>query len=250
MTAYYTILTNIGTAALANAQAAGTTVPFTHIALGDGNGSAVTPVPTRTALVHEVNRVPISSVTEHPTNANWIIVEAVVLSTVGGWTVREIGLYGGTGPILLAHGNFPDTYKPVLETENASRDLTIRMIVEVSSSAVVSLTVDPSVAVATNQSIANSMAAHLLAVDPHPQYLTKAEADAFYDALGIAAADVAAHLASSDPHPQYATDADLSGHVSATDPHPQYTTDAEVDAKIASVSFPPAPALYVLGLTF
>ena len=138
--------------------------------------------------MHEVVRVPVSSVTIHPDNSNWIVVEAVVLSTSGGYTVREIGLFGGAGPSLIAHGNFPDTYKPILETENSARDLNIRMIVEVSSAAAVSLTVDPSVAVATNAGIAQAIAAHEAKIDPHPQYLTKAEADAFYDALGAAAA--------------------------------------------------------------
>lgn len=38
---------------------------------------------------------------------------------------------------------------------------------------------------------AASMAAHLAASDPHPQYLTPAEADLLYDALGSAAAKVA-----------------------------------------------------------
>ena len=60
---FYTLLTAIGAADFINAQAGGTTVPFTHLALGDGGGAAVTPLESMTALVHEVHRVPISSVT-------------------------------------------------------------------------------------------------------------------------------------------------------------------------------------------
>lgn len=56
---------------------------------------------------------------------------------------------------------------------------------------------------------------HEAASDPHPQYLTKAEADAKYatigsggtggDPAGTAAALLAAHEAAADPHPQYLT---------------------------------------------
>lgn len=49
--------------------------------------------------------------------------------------------------------------------------------------------------------------AHAAAADPHPGYLTPAEGNAAYDALGAAAAAVAAHVAASDPHLQYHTDA-------------------------------------------
>jgi len=60
--------------------------------------------------------------------------------------------------------------------------------------------------------------AHEAAPDPHPQYLTSAEADvlfltpaegnAAYDALGAAVAVVVAHEAAGDPHPQYLTPAE------------------------------------------
>lgn len=204
MTYFYTTPTNLGLAAHANAQANGTVVSWTHIAVGDGNGVPVTPGQAAIALAHEVHRVAISSKTQHPDNPNWIIVEGVILSTVGGWTIRELGLIGDGGKLLFV-GNFPETYKPVLETENASRDMTIKMIVEVASAATVSLVVDPSVAVATNQGIANSMAAHLAAADPHPQYLTAAEGQAQVDA----------HANAADPHPQYMTAAETTAAITA-----------------------------------
>lgn len=78
----------------------------------------------------------------------------------------------------------------------------------------------------TSGLIDEKITAHEAKADPHGQYLTKAEADAFYDTLGISAADVAAHLLNADPHPQY-------------------TTDAEVDAKIAATAAP--SLLYFMG---
>ena len=52
------------------------------------------------------------------------------------------------------------------------------------------------------------MSTHVAASDPHPQYLTPAEGNAAYDALGAAASAVSTHVAASDPHPQYNTQAE------------------------------------------
>ncbi len=178
---YYTLLTAIGAAELVNSQAFGNTVPITHLAVGDGNGNPVVPIESMVGLVHEVHRVPVSSMTVDVDNPNWLIIEAVLPSTVGGWTIREIGLLGGSGAgnKLLAVGNFPDTYKPLV-AEGAAKDLVIRMIIEVSSAAIVNLTVNSGVAVATTASVANAIAAHEGKADPHTQYLTQPRGDARY----------------------------------------------------------------------
>lgn len=169
---YYTLLTQIGAAEWVNAELGQTHVPVTHLALGDGNGNPVIPTEAMTTLVHEVHRVPISSITPDVDNAHWLIFEAVVPANVGGWTIREIGLIGGNGAgnKLLSIGNFPATYKPVL-AEGAAKDLIVRLIIEVGNASVVTLTVDPSVSIASNQSVANAIAGHEAKPDPHPQYL-------------------------------------------------------------------------------
>lgn len=92
---------------------------------------------------------------------------------------------------------------------------------------------------------ASAVAAHVALSDPHPQYLTPAEGNTAYDAIGAAASAVGTHVAASDPHPQYLTPAEgnaaydalgtaasaVSTHVAASDPHPQYNTQAEGDAR-------------------
>lgn len=151
MSNFYTILTNIGAALHANAQVQQTAVPWTHMALGDGNGNPVVPQQTQTGLVREVHRLPITSLEQHPDNPNWIVVEAVVPSDVGGWTVRETALYGGAGGgSCIAVGNYPATYKPVL-AEGAAREMVMRMVIEVSSVATVKLVIDPAVAIASRK---------------------------------------------------------------------------------------------------
>ncbi|PHV00154.1 phage tail protein [Iodobacter sp. BJB302] len=178
---YNTLLTALGAAEMINAQATGTLVPFTHLALGDGNGAAITPVESMTALTHEVHRVAITSVTPDAENPNWLVVEAVVPTTVGGWTIREVGLIGGSGAgnKLLAIGNFPDTYKPLL-AQGSARDMLLRMIIQLGNASVVQLTIDPNVTMVTAQSLINAINAHEQKPDPHSQYLTQPEGDLRY----------------------------------------------------------------------
>lgn len=149
MSNFYTLLTRTGAALHANAQVQQTTVPWTHMRLGDGNGALVMPTETQTGLVRQVHVLPITDIAVHPDNPNWVIAEAVVPSDVGGWTVRETAIYGGAdGNTCIAVGNYPETYKPVL-AEGAGREMVMRMVVQISSVATVKLQIDPAVAIAS-----------------------------------------------------------------------------------------------------
>lgn len=44
---------------------------------------------------------------------NWIKIEGLIPSTVGGFTVREVGVIDSAGD-LIAIGKYPATYKPTL----------------------------------------------------------------------------------------------------------------------------------------
>lgn len=147
--AFFTILTSVGQAKIANAVALGQQIQLTEMALGDGNGNATTPVQTQTGLVRQVYRAQLNQLSTDPANPNYVIAELVVPSDQGGWTVREVGLYDVDGN-LIAVGNFPETYKPQL-SEGASRDLVVRIIIEVSNASVVQLKIDPSIVLASRQ---------------------------------------------------------------------------------------------------
>ena len=149
MPTYQTIITNLGQAKIATAVASESFVNLFEIALGDGNGNPVTPDVSQTTLVREVYRAQINSLQTDPTNPNWIVAELVVPSSSGGFTVREVGIFDNAGD-LIAVGNFPDTYKPLV-AEGSSRDLVVRIIIEVSDTAAITLTIDPSVVLATRQ---------------------------------------------------------------------------------------------------
>ena len=145
--AYLTLLTTLGQAKLATALANGTGVAITQLAVGDGSGASVVPSASMTALVREKYRASVQSVTVDPSNPNYIIVEAVIPSTVGGWTIREAGLFDSAGQ-LFAVANFPDTVKPLL-AEGSARDLVIRIVIQVSNASTVQLLIDPSVVLAS-----------------------------------------------------------------------------------------------------
>ncbi|EJJ4275261.1 TPA: phage tail protein [Klebsiella pneumoniae] len=187
-TKYYAVLTNVGAAKLANATALGAQVEITQMAVGDGNGALPTPNPAQTALIHELRRAPLNSLSIDPNNANQIIAEQVIPEDVGGWWIREIGLFDKDGD-LIAVANCAETYKPQLQ-EGSGRVQVVRMIMIVSSTAAVTLKIDPSVVLATRQYVDDQiiqvkayvdqqLAAHVAAADPHTQYLLEADIDKY-----------------------------------------------------------------------
>lgn len=179
-TKYYAVLTNVGAAKLANATALGVQVEITQMAVGDGNGALPTPNPAQTALVHELRRAPLNTLSIDPNNANQIIAEQVIPEDVGGWWIREIGLFDKDGD-MIAVANCAETYKPQLQ-EGSGRVQVVRMILIVSSTAAVTLKIDPSVVLATRQYVDDQiiqvksyidkkMSDHVAAANPHDQYL-------------------------------------------------------------------------------
>lgn len=178
-TKYYAVLTNVGAAKLANATALGAQVEITQMAVGDGNGALPTPNPAQTALVHELRRAPLNSLSIDPNNANQIIAEQVIPEDVGGWWIREIGLFDKDGD-MIAVANCAETYKPQLQ-EGSGRVQIVRMILIVSSTAAVTLKIDPSVVLATRQYVDGQiiqakayvdqqLTAHVSEINPHKQY--------------------------------------------------------------------------------
>ncbi|WP_457635770.1 phage tail-collar fiber domain-containing protein [Persephonella sp.] len=146
---YYTILTSYGKQALANAQASGTAVNITEFAVGDGNGSYYAPNETQTALKNEVYRAQINRITTDSDNPNWVVVEGIIPADVGGFTIREIGIFDDSGN-LIAIGNYPETYKPVL-SQGAGNDMYIRFIMEVENVDSVQLKIDPAIVLASRK---------------------------------------------------------------------------------------------------
>lgn len=148
---FYTILTAVGKAKIANAAALGEKVELTHLALGDGGGSYYNPTEDQTELRNEVWRGVIGTVDVDTENPNWITIQTVVPSQHGGFMIREAGVFDNEGD-LIAVGKYPETYKPVA-ADGSIKDLVVRMILEVSNTASVVLKVDPTVVLATQQQV-------------------------------------------------------------------------------------------------
>lgn len=143
MAKYISILTDYGTQALAKALANNQPLRLVQFAVGDGNGQEVTPTANRTALVNEKHRANVSAVSIDPRNNKQIIVELTIPENVGGFFVREMGVFDEQNK-LIAYANTPESYKPTLESGSGKIQV-LRMVLMVSSSNAVTLSVDNSV---------------------------------------------------------------------------------------------------------
>lgn len=150
---FYTILTAIGKAKMANTNVLGNKINLTALAVGDGNGKYYNPVETQESLVNEVWKGNIQNISIDKDNPNWIVTEGIIPSTIGGFTIREVGLFDEDGDLLVI-SKYPETYKPIVEN-GATKDLRIRLILEVSNAANVTLKINPAVIFATKEDIEN-----------------------------------------------------------------------------------------------
>ncbi|MFM4946209.1 phage tail protein [Aeromonas dhakensis] len=165
MANFFAILTNAGEAKLANATALGIPLKLTSMAVGDGNGQPVTPDPAANKLVNAKRTAPLNALFADPLNASQLVAEQIIPETVGGWWIRELGLFDDAGT-LIAVANCPDTYKPLL-SEGSGRTQVIRMVLIVSSTSAVELKIDPAVVLATRKYVDDALAAHKQSRD-HP----------------------------------------------------------------------------------
>ena len=116
--------------------------------------------------MNEVWRGNVSRVEPDQNNPNWIVVEAVIPPDVGGFYIREVGIFDSQGD-LIAIGKYPETYKPTFTSNNAGKDLVIRCILEVSNASAVELKVDPTTVIATVRGVEDRIAQHNTDVSAH-----------------------------------------------------------------------------------
>lgn len=146
---YFAILTDYGTRAIAHALSQGQPLQLTQFAVGDGNGQAVTPTASATALVHQTHIAPVSAVSLDPRNNKQVIVELTIPENVGGFYIREMGVFDSKNK-LIAYANCPESFKPT-ESSGSGKVQVLRMILKVESSSAVTLSIDNSVIFVTRQ---------------------------------------------------------------------------------------------------
>jgi hypothetical protein len=146
---FFAILTDVGAAKLANANVLGVPWNITQMGLGDANGTDPQPSAKQTKLINEWRRRPLNQLRIDPVNAAVIIAEQVIPADEGGRWIREVGLYDADGD-LVAVANCAPSFKPIL-SQGSGRTQVVRMNLIVSSTAQISLKIDPAVVLATRE---------------------------------------------------------------------------------------------------
>lgn len=143
MNKYSVILTNQGLTRLAAVTANNEKLSLSKMAFGDSAGVLSNPTPEQTALINEVYRTDLSDVSINNDNTHQLVIKAIIPTDVGGWWIREIGIYDESN-ILIAIASCPESYKPIL-AEGAGTDQIIELTLTVSNIEKVNLTISQKV---------------------------------------------------------------------------------------------------------
>jgi phage-related tail fiber protein len=150
---FFAILTNVGMAKQANADALGVAWKLTEMGIGDANPTGVEkppdpiPSPTQTKLLNEWRRKPLNQLKIDPVNPAVIIAEQIIPADEGGKWIREIGLYDADGD-LVAVANCAPSFKPLL-SQGSGRTQIVRMNFIVTSTGNIQLKIDPAIVLAS-----------------------------------------------------------------------------------------------------
>ncbi|EIT4187000.1 tail fiber protein, partial [Salmonella enterica subsp. enterica serovar Infantis] len=108
--------------------------------------------------VNEVWRHTLNKISQDNRYSNYIVAELVIPPEVGGFWMRELGLYDDEGT-LIAVANMAESYKPEL-AEGSGRAQTCRMVIIVSSVESVELSIDSTMVMATQDYVDDRLAEH------------------------------------------------------------------------------------------
>lgn len=156
---FKTIITTAGAEKLAAATVpGGKKVNLTAMAVGDGGGTLPEPDAGQTKLINEVWRHALNKISQDNKKKNYIVAELVIPPDVGGFWMRELGLYDDAGA-LIAVANMAESYKPKL-AEGSGRAQTCRMVIIVSNVDSVALSIDATTVMATQDYVDDKLAEH------------------------------------------------------------------------------------------
>ncbi|EIM14238.1 phage tail protein [Pseudomonas chlororaphis] len=160
---FFAILTNVGMAKQANADALGIPWKITDMGVGDANDTDPIPNAAQTRLINEWRRRPLNQLRVDPVNPAVIIAEQIIPADEGGHWIREIGLYDADGD-LVAVANCAPSFKPVL-SQGSGRTQVVRMNFIVSSTGNITLKIDPAVVLATREYVDQRILEELYKLD-------------------------------------------------------------------------------------
>jgi len=205
---YGTIVTDVGTNLITAAVMDGTKVNITTLAVGDGGGAYYQPTPNMTALKNTCWSGPVKSVSVNEDSPNMIDVVAIVPSSVGGFTIREMSAEDDAGN-MIAICNTPDTEKVVIAS-GAAGEIELTMHIEISNTGAITFIVDPAVISATKKDLEE----HNASAKAH-QTLIEKKADII---------DLNAHANNSEIHVNPSTMANYDTAIAGLIQHTEDTT--------------------------
>lgn len=148
---YYTLITDIGEAKIANNLYSGKKIDFALLKLGNGNDEEYNPDSSQTDLRKEVWRGNVVHVEIDEKNPNWINIYTVIPPGDGGFWIREMGVFDSDGD-MIAICNVAPSYKPTLD-EGSAKEITMKMTMAVTNTSVITLKVDPTVIYAKRKDV-------------------------------------------------------------------------------------------------
>lgn len=154
MAKYSAVVTAAGREKMAAAAITGQPVGFAFMGVGDGGGVVPSPDPAQVSLVNERYRAALNRVVIADQSANIIRAEMIMPPQVGGFWLREAGLFDEDG-VCLAVASLAPSYKPLL-AEGSGRLQALNIWIAVSSTADVQLLTDPTVIIATMEEVSRA----------------------------------------------------------------------------------------------
>lgn len=148
MTDYRIILTVAGKQALSAFAAGGQPLTLSHVALGDASNTPYQPSENQTALVHEVYRMPVASVSSVAGGAVLITANLPANSPdifnrpSWGWNVHELGVFASDGT-LIAVARMNGGAKP-MPAEGQVDDTTLQIKIQVGNTSAITMIVNVS----------------------------------------------------------------------------------------------------------
>lgn len=197
---YYSVITDIGRAQLANCLITETPMQLSYMAVGDGGGSEVQPKGSETQLVNEVYRGPINSLDYVENDPTQIEARMTILPTVGGFTIREAGLLDADGN-LIVYLSLPTTVKPTMP-QGTGMDYTVTIRALVGNDVEITLKIDPGQTIASREYVDKQIAAHDESASAHEAALEQHDSnpDAHAAAINKHNIDATAHAALMAAH--------------------------------------------------
>jgi phage-related tail fiber protein len=168
MATYKTIITDIGSSMIASALSANRRINLTSFKVGDGNGAFYTPTHAMTDVKNMKYSGTIESIQISSVDPSLIILSLKIPSTVGGFTIREIGIFSDNS--LVSISNFPDTHK-VLSMDGTLSELDIVYNIKVANTSVFNIMVNSNLTAVTidqlNDHVSSQITAHNEDMNPH-----------------------------------------------------------------------------------